>query len=399
MVCRVSVDSVHFVIGAYPPSIGGAQLHTAALVEALSRELSMRTRVSCLWRDTRHDWLWGSTVRLPSGRAAGEAGGAVVETVGLRGPRRRRDVLVAASYHAVPRRGAAYFARRLDYRDGDEALVHVVRLGREHLAVRALQEARSRGVPLVLTPNHHPRWSRRRPSGWLDLYHAADRVFALTRSERDELTRLGVPRDRITVTGIGPLLSDEVLPREEFLSSFGLRDGRFVGFLGQQFGYKRVDVVVQAFDLLAADDPDLRLLIAGPTAPATFEACEKASHRDRIRVLGPLTLLQKTSFLRHLDVLLFPSQQESFGGVLIEAASMGTPFVTSDIPPLAEVTAELRLGVTSSVEPSAFASAAAGFLRSPPAAEAVAAAAGRCERYSWSRLAAGYRDAYDAVAG
>ncbi|HEV2756059.1 MAG TPA: glycosyltransferase family 4 protein [Actinomycetota bacterium] len=391
----MTVASVHLVIGAYPPSLGGAQLHTAALVDALSGALGVSARVSCLWRETRHDWLLGSTIRLPEGREVVVEDGVSIERVGLSGRHPLRDALAASAYYALPRQSAAYFARRLDFRDGDEPLVHVVRLGREHLAVRALEDARTRGVPVVLTPNHHPRWSRRPGSSWNDVYRKVDHVFALTNAEREELTRLGVARDRITVTGIGPILSDEVVSRADFLDALRLPDRRYLGFLGQQFDYKRLDVVVDAFDLLAAEDPQLGLVIAGPTATATRRYRERSPHKDRISIVGPLPLVQKTAFLRYVDVLLFPSQQESFGGVLIEAAAVGTPFVTSDIPPLAEVAAELGNGTSSPVSPRGVADAAAALLDG----EAPAPNEAAVDRYSWPRLAALYRDVYDGLAG
>jgi glycosyltransferase involved in cell wall biosynthesis len=61
-----------------------------------------------------------------------------------------------------------------------------------------------------------------------------------------------------------------------------------------------------------------------------------------------------------------PSAYESFGLVIAEAWSAGTPVVTSDVPVLAERVAESGGGVTAAREPAALASALAGLLADRP---------------------------------
>ena len=80
----MTVPSVHFVIGAYPPSIGGAQIHTRALAQELAGR-GAAVRVSCHWRETRTDWVLGTTARLPAGRQREMDGAVAVDRVGLHG--------------------------------------------------------------------------------------------------------------------------------------------------------------------------------------------------------------------------------------------------------------------------------------------------------------------------
>ena len=132
----MSAASVHFAIGGYPPSIGGAQIQTQVLAHELARRGSS-VRVSCHWRETRTDWVLGTTVRLPSGRRRETDAGVAVDQVGLRGGRRVSDVLLAPLYYPLRPPVARRFASRLDFDDGDERICHIVRMGREHLLADA----------------------------------------------------------------------------------------------------------------------------------------------------------------------------------------------------------------------------------------------------------------------
>src|SRR5437867_12520641 len=103
-------------------------------------------------------------------------------------------------------RVATSLAHAVHGAEADADLVHNCRIGREDLSYASLQVARDRGIPFVLTPAHHPRWS-----GWLHrhyhhLYRLADAVIALTEAERRVLVSLGVRSERIFVTGIGPVV-------------------------------------------------------------------------------------------------------------------------------------------------------------------------------------------------
>ncbi len=72
-----------------------------------------------------------------------------------------------AAYWAIQgpalRRIAGALAEPLERSAGEADLVHNVRIGREALTEASLRLARRRGIPFVITPVHHPRWS-----GWLE---------------------------------------------------------------------------------------------------------------------------------------------------------------------------------------------------------------------------------------
>ena len=383
--------SVHFVIAGYPPSIGGAQIQT----QVLARELERRgdgVRISCHWRETRTDWVLGTTVRLPEGRRRETDDGVPVDRVGLRDGRRLTDVLLAPLYYPLRSPVARRFASRLDFDDGGEAVCHIVRMGREHLALRAMQGARAAGRPVVITPYHHERWSRRPDPVWRQVYRHADLIVAMTAAEVELLAAVGVDPERVIVSGVSPVLS-EVADAGDTRAALELPEGELVTFLGQQYPYKGVDIAIRAFERVAPARPDATLVIAGPPTARTKRLVSRSPKSDRIRVVGPLTLAHKTGLLAASSALVLPSSQESFGGVILEAVAMGCPYVVSDLPQLREVHEAIRFGAVAEREPGAFADTLGALLDAPPADREVARER-VLTRFSPSALAHRHVEAY-----
>lgn len=387
------VIRVLFAIGAYPPSTGGAQLHTAALADALASHTSVSPAVLTMWRSTRNDWLRASTADLRVGSRVSDEQ-IPVTTVGLKSDWSRKDAVAAATYLPARRRSARHFASRLDMGPIEVDMIHIVRLGREHLALAALEAAQRKGIPVALTPNHHPRWSSWRPDPvWRAIYRNSDLLFALTHVEKGMLMRLGVAAERIMITGIGPLLSSAPVNLTDVQAAVGVQP--YVLFLGQQLGYKRADVALRALKLLVRDFPEVQLVLAGPASDETLALARRLGLDSRVRQLGVVSPELKTGLLQHASCLLHPSTQESFGGVLIEAASLGLPFICADTPQLREVTETLAWGRAAKVTPHAFAVAAADILGHKPKEAARGAAAERSRAlFSWESLAVRYASGY-----
>lgn len=316
-------------------------------------------------------------------------GAVTVDRVGLRGGRRAADAVAAPLYYALRGPLAGRFASRLEFDDGNEDIAHVVRMGREHLALRTVRGARAEGRPVVVTPNHHERWSKRPDPVWRRIYRDADLLVAMTEAEVELLADVGADVSRTVVTGVGPVLSD----RPAQLSEVGLPDGELVTFLGQQYPYKGVDVAIAAFERAARSRPDAALVIAGPATERTERLAARSPMRERIHVVGTVSLEQKTGLLAASRALVLPSAQEAFGGVVVEAVAMGCPYVVSDIPQLREVHDAVGFGAVAERDADAFAAALEPLLDAPPDGAEEARERVRA-RYSWAALADRYLEAY-----
>ena len=99
-------------------------------------------------------------------------------------------------------------SRYLDKYAQSADLIHNVRIGREWLSYASYQLAKKYDIPFIFTPVHHPRWVGWRYRAYIKLYQLADAVITLTETEKQTLINLGVDSDRITVTGMEPILAE-----------------------------------------------------------------------------------------------------------------------------------------------------------------------------------------------
>ena len=112
------------------------------------------------------------------------------------------------------------------------------------------------------------------------------------------------------------------------------RNPHTLGFIGRfEEPRKGLQILLDALPIIARFIPDVRLLIAGPGDGDELIRKLDIGLRNRIVFLGFLTEQEKASFLKSISVYVAPNTGgESFGIILTEALSAGTPVVASDIP-------------------------------------------------------------------
>ncbi|HEX3946497.1 MAG TPA: glycosyltransferase family 1 protein [Acidimicrobiales bacterium] len=178
---------------------------------------------------------------------------------------------------------------------------------------------------------------------------------------------------------------------------------RFVLAVGTAEPRKDLPGLVRAFDLLAADRPDLALLLAGPEGwgvDPLARAVERASARARVVRTGWVDDATLSGLLHSAEVLAYPSVYEGFGFPPLQAMAAGVPVVASRAGALPEVLGEAAELVPVD-DPAALAASLAAVLDGPERrAELVALGRDRAGRFTWTAcadgLAALYRDARDA---
>ena len=396
----MATPSVLVTTTAYPPSTGGVQAHIA---DVRRRLVHYRADVATLWTSNRTDWLLGTTLGLKPAAADGAVSRDGVTTLAWSTGTRLRMLPWVLSYYAIvpfaAQRLAGLMMPTVDRLVRPEhVLVHNHRIGREFLGLASLQVARRHGLPFVLTPHHHPKWRGYRYSGWLTVYRAADAVLAHTTAEEQELIRLGVAPERITViwsAGDDPLPGDPA----RFRGRFANPGAPLVLFVGQLYEYKGVAELLAAVDSLHARGVDANLAFVGPPTQFSRRFFQRQS-RPWLRVLGRVDDQEKWDALEAADVVCLPSHHEAFGRIYLEAWSKGKPVIGGRIPAVADVVEDGRSGLlvtTGSV--AELSQALERLLKDPPLAAEMGRRGQRAveDRFNWPQVVARVEAAYDAA--
>jgi len=178
-------------------------------------------------------------------------------------------------------------------------------------------------------------------------------------------------------------------------------EGGALGFLGRMDeSRKGLDILLRAFELLAAQRPALRLLVAGPGDLDDVRSRVPETFRDRLILLGQVSQEDKARFYHSVDVFCAPNTGgESFGVVLIEAMAAGAPIVASDLDAFQFVLRGGRAGeLFPAGDPAALAAAASRLLDDPALRVRLSAAATDAVRaYDWPMVARDVVKVYEAV--
>jgi len=111
---------------------------------------------------------------------------------------------------------------------------------------------------------------------------------------------------------------------------------------------KRVEDVIRVFARVH-DKMEARLLLVGdgPTAPAAMRLAAELGVADRVTMLGVVEQIEPV--LQQANLLLLPSETESFGLVALEAMASGVPVVASQVGGLPEVVSHGETGYLAPV--------------------------------------------------
>jgi len=178
-------------------------------------------------------------------------------------------------------------------------------------------------------------------------------------------------------------------------------EGGALGFLGRiDEPRKGLAVLLRAFEIVGAERPDLRLLIAGPGDTGEVLAKLPPVLRPRVVLLGQVSEDVKVRVYHSVDVFCAPNTGgESFGVVLAEAMAAGAPIVASDLDAFRRVLRGGRAGeLFENGNAVDLAAAIARLLDDPERRASLSAAAAEAVRdYDWPKIAQDVLKVYQAV--
>jgi glycosyltransferase involved in cell wall biosynthesis len=138
-------------------------------------------------------------------------------------------------------------------------------------------------------------------------------------------------------------------------------DALVIGYVGRIAADKGIAELMEAWSLLRAEMPDLRLLVVGARDGGddiSEEAAAVLRDDPRCHTVGGVSDPEK--YYRMMDVLALPTYREGFGVVLLEAGATGLPAVATRVQGCVDAVVE---GVTGTLVPERDARALANGLR------------------------------------
>jgi glycosyltransferase involved in cell wall biosynthesis len=204
-----------------------------------------------------------------------------------------------------------------------------------------------------LTFLHHPEYCTKHVLEYPGLLRRALRTGAWVHTDsafvRDEVVSLlGADPDRVVAVplGVTPGLSHDAARGRRLAGS-----DRYVLALGTVEPRKNLPGLVAAFDAIATDDPEVRLVLAGPDGWGTValtDALARSPHADRVVRAGFVPEADRGDLFAGAAVVAVPSHYEGFGLTAAEAMLAGVPVVASDTGSHREVIGDAGLLVPAS---------------------------------------------------
>lgn len=161
-----------------------------------------------------------------------------------------------------------------------------------------------------------------------------DLVVPLSIELCNDVRKFGVPENKIVYIRNGVDLTPIVFRRpSEYRSSAGQSEAaRTVGFIGQLIGRKNVSDLLEVFNIIAEDNPEVRLVLLGDGDSRA--ACE--DHASRLPTHKQIHFAgfqnQPLEHLATFDLFVMTSTLEGIPRCLMESMALGVPVAAYDIP-------------------------------------------------------------------
>jgi glycosyltransferase involved in cell wall biosynthesis len=241
-----------------------------------------------------------------------------------------------------------------------------------------------------LVPLYDPAWTTPRTRRMLrakleDTARRCDVVFAISGHTAEEVVdRLRIPEARVRVAypGIDPRYRPDG-EREQ-------RAGPYILAVGTIEPRKNLGVLLDAFELLRRDRPEVELVVAGPAGWGD----QPDLRRPGVAAIGYADAERLARLYRGAAALAFPSRFEGFGMPIVEAMASGLPVVASAHPSLDEAagSAALRCDPDDAAE---LATALASALEKPELLRS--AGLEHAARFTWEACGEAVLDGYRSV--
>lgn len=219
-------------------------------------------------------------------------------------------------------------------------------------------------------------------------------IIVPSRFTARELRRIGVDPRRVVVIPHAPAIQNETMADQSVLARYALESGRYVLYFGTLEPRKNIARVVGSFEKVVANQPDLKLVLAGGRG-WRCEGIERriadSPARERVVVTGYLPDDELATLIRGSGAVAYVSLYEGFGMPVLDAMSLGAAVVASRTTAMPEAAG----GAAVLVDPRDEAQIAAGIERAlAQHDELVQRGRERAQLRTWTDVAAEHISVY-----
>lgn len=194
-------------------------------------------------------------------------------------------------------------------------------------------------------------------------------IAVVSAAMRDELVRIGVTSNKISVQPMGTDLTERFTP-----DSSVARSRNEILFVGRLVEKKGLSHLIDAMPAVLHVRPTAFLTVAGfgPEDKERRAQVKRLRLQDKVNFIGAVLHNELPALYRRAAVFVAPfiqassGDREGLGLVLVEAAGCGCPVVTSDFPAVRDVFKVGQAGVVSPGSASAIGEAVCEVLRAAP---------------------------------
>jgi PEP-CTERM/exosortase A-associated glycosyltransferase len=183
----------------------------------------------------------------------------------------------------------------------------------------------------------------------------ADAVTTICEGLRKDIVARGIPAEKVTVIPNAVDIDKFAVggsPDLQLKEKLGLAGSRLIGFIGSFYAYEGLDVLLRAVPRLAAQMPDLRVLLVGggPQDAPLRDLAKELGIEDRVVFTGRVPHDQVNKYYDLLDVLVYPRLSMRLTDLVtplkpLEAMAQGRILAASDVGGHLELIADGKTGV------------------------------------------------------
>jgi glycosyltransferase involved in cell wall biosynthesis len=170
----------------------------------------------------------------------------------------------------------------------------------------------------------------------------ATHILTVSHSTKQDLMDLyGLHAEEISVTypGLSPIFHNPNIDIKYIRAKYHL-PSQFILYLGTIEPRKNLSALIQSFEYLAAEYPELHLVLAGQNGwlyEHIHAQTSKSPFANRVHYTGFVAHEDKPSLYAAAELFVYPSFYEGFGFPPLEAMACGTPVITSNLSSFPEV--------------------------------------------------------------